>query len=65
MSQVGKARWGRHVSLHLSVHPDVGSDLPGRPFSAKKVPESRALCLVGKLLADGLCEGVWEMCCKT
>lgn len=60
---MGRVRWGGMCPFTFPSS-DVGSDLPGSPFSAGKVPESRVLCLVERPLADGLCERVWEMCCK-
>lgn len=37
---------------------DDMSDLSGSPVSLEKMPESGALCPLGRPLADGVCEGV-------
>lgn len=41
---------------------DDASDLLGSPASPEKVPESGALCPLGRPLADGGCEGVGVGC---
>lgn len=47
------------------VHPQkLGMAYLGAHPQQKEVPESGALCLLGRPFADGMCEGVQEMCCK-